>query len=182
MTWRPVWASGDALNLRVEATDTRAGTRYRVRTGSPSPTLGADGAVVLCVRGGRELVVVEQERVGLGLRLWELPRGAADADDAGLVATGLRELCEETGIAAAEGTVLGGVHPDSGVLGTTVAVVLVHVDAAASATADGVEVDAARWVPLDALPGLVARGELRDGISLAALALLWAQPPGGATG
>ncbi len=28
--------------------------------------------------------------------------------------------------------------------------VLVHVDAAASATADGVEVDAARWVPLDA--------------------------------
>ena len=33
----------------------------------------------------------------------------------------LRELCEETGIAAAEGTVLGGVHPDSGVLGTTVA-------------------------------------------------------------
>lgn len=67
-------------------------------------------------------------------------------------------------------------------LGTTVAVVLVHVDAAASATADGVEVDAARWVPLDALPGLVARGELRDGISLAALALLWAQPPGGATG
>ncbi len=44
-----------------------------------------------------QVVLVEQYRHGVGLNLLELPAGAVDPDDADALATGARELMEETG-------------------------------------------------------------------------------------
>lgn len=56
---------------------------------------------VLALTAQRNIVLTRQYRHGFGGPVLELPGGMADASDDSLIATGLRELREETGFTAA---------------------------------------------------------------------------------
>lgn len=171
--WREVFATGDALDLRVEATDVGGATYHRVLTG-PRAGHGAVGAVAVCLAGPagrRQILLVRQERRAPGVELLELPRGSAEPDDATPVASALRELAEETGVAAESGEDLGLIYTDSGVMAGQVGVVLVTLPGPVETTPQPEEVTAALWLPTGEVAARIAAGEVRDGISLAAVAL-----------
>lgn len=166
--WTTEWQAEDQL-LRVESAPLEAGGRptrlHRVVTG-----IGAGaGAVAVASRDG-SVLLVRQVRIIPGVTLWELPRGSADTGDVDLVATARRELTEETGLTTLGGELLGHVYPDTGLLAARVGIVLVHVGEGATSEPDG-EVEEADWFPLDGIAQMVARGDVCDGITLAALAL-----------
>lgn len=134
------------------------------------------GAVVLAQDPDDRLVLIEVDRPIVGRRLLELPRGTSDPGDADPVATGLRELAEETGLRAGRAVALGTVWPDSGLLGDAIEVVLVHdvrPDPAVAA-----EHHDLTWLTAEQVDAAILDGRLRDGISLAALALLRASRAG----
>lgn len=171
--WKLEWSASD-FPVRV---DSRSGstptgepqTHYRVSVGEAS---FAGAVAVPVARDTGRVLLVHQERIRVGRELWELPRGMAEVSDPDPVATALRELREETGINAKAGEFLGMVFPDSGFLASEVAVVLVEVagEEVARDACDG-EVQAQRWFSKEQLDEMIRNGELRDSISLSALAV-----------
>lgn len=171
--WKLEWSAPD-FPVRV---DSRSGstptgepqTHYRVSVGEAS---FAGAVAVPVARDTGHVLLVHQERIRVGRELWELPRGMAEVSDPDPVATALRELREETGINAKAGEFLGMVFPDSGFLASEVAVVLVEVagEDVARDACDG-EVQAQRWFSKEQLDEMIRNGELRDSISLSALAV-----------
>ncbi len=171
--WKLEWSASD-FPVRV---DSRSGstptgepqTHYRVSVGEAS---FAGAVAVPVARDTGRVLLVHQERIRVGRELWELPRGMAEVSDPDPVATALRELREETGINAKAGEFLGMVFPDSGFLATEVAVGLVEVagEEVARDACDG-EVQAQRWFSKEQLDEMIRNGELRDSISLSALAV-----------
>ena len=85
----------------------------------------------------------------------------------------LRELGEETGAQASLVADLGEIYPDVGVFAAAVGVVVAsfefHSDDATDD--DEPEVETSRWFTPKQITDLIARGELRDGVTLAGLAL-----------
>lgn len=150
------------------------------------------GAACVCVRhdGSQpRVLLVEQDRPAAGVRLWEVPSGMVDEDDATPAESALRELGEETGVPATFVADLGEIYPDPGVFAASVQVVLAHataaqaaedaaaqeVDGSGGAKSEGAEqspeVERAGWFTPDQVGRLIASGGLRCGISLAALTL-----------
>ncbi|WP_072343035.1 NUDIX hydrolase [Actinomyces urinae] len=172
--WKLEWSAPD-FPVRVDSrsVSTPVGesqTHYRVSVGEAS--FAGAVAVPIASDTGRVLLV-RQERIRVGRELWELPRGMAEVSDTDPVATALRELHEETGISAKAGEFLGMVFPDSGFLASEVAVVLVEVagEDVARDACDG-EVQAQDWFSRGQLGEMIREGELRDSISLSALAVV----------
>jgi ADP-ribose pyrophosphatase len=169
--WRKVWAS-PGERLFVEARDEDGWTRHRLLSNSEG-----DGAAAVVVDGSRVLFI-HADRPVIGRKLWELPRGQADAADNSPEETAARELLEETGLLAVQSTLIGQIWAESGLCGDTVNVVLVRVDpSAAPAPAEYQEM---RWIDAEQLGGEIAAGRIRDGISIAALALAWSKGAFGA--
>ena len=94
----------------------------------------------------------------------------SEETDADGVATGLRELLEETGFYGENGHSLGQIYPDSGILAGHVEVVSCTVPPQERQAIDG-EVDALQWVSLASLKEMIASGQLQDAISLAAFSI-----------
>ncbi|MGN6743388.1 MAG: NUDIX hydrolase [Amnibacterium sp.] len=140
---------------------------------------GVPGVVVVALQEARVLLV-EHPRPWAGGTLLELPRGfgePADGEPGSDVAAGAaarRELREETGYEADAVEVIGRYHPDSALLPGAVAVVRARVRLGAVPGATDGETDGCLWLPLADVPAAVRYGRLRDGHSLAALALLGA--------
>lgn len=172
-SWKLEWSAPD-FPVRVDSTTTvTAGamrTQYRVSVGEAS---FAGAVCVPIARDTGRVLLVRQERIRVGKVLWELPRDMAESTDSDPVVTALRELHEEIGIRAQSGESFGMIYPDSGFLASEVVVVRVDVEAedVARDAADG-EVDDQRWFSQEDLDELMRSGELRDAISLAALALV----------
>ena len=162
--WRVVWR-GAGERLFVERQHGSDHPRHRFRSNEPG-----DGAVVIVRDEDGRVLLLEIHRHVLGRTLLELPRGQAEADDPDPVATATRELLEESGHTMTGGRVLGQVYPDSGLSGDAVHVVV--ATGVTRGSADGAEFPVQHWLDADELADAVRRGELRDGISLAALALL----------
>jgi 8-oxo-dGDP phosphatase len=134
------------------------------------------GVVVLAERGDGAVALILIRRPRVGDVLWELPRGFEESDDP--LADAARELLEETGLVATRLELVGRFHTDSGLLPDHVVVVRAAVADADEAIAggdgtadDARDVLAVRWWSRAELRAGVARNELRDGITLAALAL-----------
>lgn len=168
MRWTE-YHSDPALRIRLEWAETGGRRMHRIAVGPPGAP--GSGAVVVARRRDGSVLLVRHRRPAVGRTLWELPRGAAEPGDIDLEATGLRELGEETGLRAVTSRALGRIHPDSGLLDSSVEVVAVTVGDEARATRCDGEVDALRWHSLDEIQALIAEGLLRDAISLAALAV-----------
>ncbi|MCH8611495.1 NUDIX hydrolase [Arsenicicoccus dermatophilus] len=191
LDWQPLWADErhGGWQVQVAERETDGWTRPNLRLVLGDEERRLAGAVCVCVRrDGRtgdgpagagdadaesqdRVLLVLQDRPAPGVRLWELPRGMVDPDDASPAASALRELAEETGSRASVAADLGEVYPDTGVFGGSVAVVLAELTRDGDPDEDEPEVEATRWFTRTQLDELVARGELRDGISLAALTL-----------
>jgi ADP-ribose pyrophosphatase len=160
--WTRTWASPDG-RLVVERATSGGVLRHRFRSDAEG-----DGAVVVPVRGGRTLFI-EIDRPVVGERLLELPRGQAEREDADPGATALRELLEETGYLGSSARDVGTIWPDSGLCADAVHVVVVS-DPVRSDTRP--EFLAQHWLTGEEVSEAVRSGRIRDGVSLAALALV----------
>lgn len=164
--WRDVWtAPGE--RLIVQASDEEGWTRHRILSNSEG-----DGAVAVVVDGSRVLFI-DAERPAIARHLWELPRGQADTADGSATTTAARELLEETGLVAIESRLLGQIWAESGLSGDAVNVVLIRIDPRAGQAA--AEYSALRWIDIDRIGQEISDDQIRDGISIAALALAWAK-------
>lgn len=139
-------------------------------------TEGGHGVVAVAEFAGK-LLLVEHYRPATGTNLLEFPRGFGGAPPSGRTvqeharAEGSRELVEETGMASSKSRFMGFIWPDSGILGNKVAVVSLIADSDREVQAKDGEIDDLRWVTPAELRGLIASGQVCDGITLAAYAL-----------
>lgn len=162
--WRIVWR-GAGERLFVERQHGSDHPRHRFRSNEPG-----DGAVVVVRDEEQRVLLLEIHRHVIGRTLLELPRGQAEADDPDPITTAARELLEESGHTMTGGRVLGQVFPDSGLSGDGVHVVV--ATGLEHGAADAAEFPLQRWLDEDEVADAIRRGKLRDGISLAALALV----------
>lgn len=150
----------------VRFPDGSPGTYVRLAATGDRP-----GVAVLVTQGHR-VALVRTYRYPIGEWEWGVPRGmgagSTPEESARL------ELAEELGISSPSLEQLGTVHPDSG--SQTTRVHVFHtVWPGELAPADPNEVHEAAWVPALELADLVARGRIRDGFTLSALALAWSR-------
>lgn len=173
MTWLPwehAWSSpGERLFVERQTEDGH--TRHRFRSDG-----AAEGTVVIAHRDGKVLLI-EVDRPAVRQRLLELPRGQGEPEDRNPIATGVRELSEETGEVLIEPIHLGWIYPDSGLQGDRVHVILGEV-AQPGNTRGPAEYPRQRWLTPSAIDEMIRVGTMRDGISLSALRLQSATRPG----
>lgn len=140
---------------------------------------GARPGAVVIARCGQRIAFVRQWRPTVCAMLWELPRGfgpsgSERSEPETAAQTALRELCEETGYMGRDARELALIYPDSGLLDAVVAVVEVTVPSlddglpGPAGASDG-EVDSLAWWTEAQIDEHIAAGDVRDGITLAAL-------------
>lgn len=189
LDWRPLWSDDRHGRWQVEeATRESDGwTRPNLRLVMGEEEQRLTGAMCVCVRRDGpqpRVLLVEQDRPAPGVRLWEVPSGMVDDEDATPAESALRELGEETGVGASLVADLGEIYPDPGVFSASVQVVLAEATTAQAergearrrsetdmASDEGPEVERTGWFTSDEIATLIADGGLRCGISLAALTL-----------
>ncbi len=135
---------------------------------------------VIALTPDRQMVLIEQYRHGSNTVELEIPGGMIDAADASPQAAGERELVEETGYQGDGPVVVGQVFPNPAIMTNHCYTVLVrncrlvkpvHWD-------DGEDL-VTRLVPFEQVPELVASGQIRHSLVVAALyqfELWWKKP------
>jgi len=127
---------------------------------------------VVAITPDRQLVMVEQYRHGSNTVELEIPGGMMDPEETDPVATGVRELREETGYAGASAHLLGSVYSNPAILSNKTYTVLVeNCRLEHDLEFDSGEDIVTRLVPLDDIPRLVA--EEKIGHSLVVVALYY---------
>ena len=125
---------------------------------------------VIAVTPEKELVMVEQFRHGSNTVELEIPGGIMDATDSSPVATGLRELREETGCEGDNAQLIGKVFANPAIMSNTCFTVLVencHLR-------HGIQFDSGedlmtRFIPVSEIPDLVFSGKVSHSLVVAAL-------------
>ena len=100
MQWTQLWHA-QSFPLWVEGNDAIP-RMHRVMIGGDRA-----GAVVVARNQQGAFALVRQRRLAIERDLWEFPRGMSEESDADGIATGLRELLEETGFHGENGISLG---------------------------------------------------------------------------
>jgi 8-oxo-dGTP pyrophosphatase MutT (NUDIX family) len=157
------------LNIRLADVELPNGRHLEHRLIHTAPGAGA----VVTDQNGRALLLW-RHRFITDTWGWEIPIGKADAgEDPALAAA--REVEEETGWRPGPLRPLMRVEPTPGISDS-----VHHLYRADSATQigapkDDFESSRIEWVPLDMVPGLISRGEITSGTTLAALLYTIAQ-------
>ena len=125
---------------------------------------------VIAVTPDHQLVMVEQYRHGSGTIELEIPGGMMDAGETDPVATGVRELREETGYAGENARRLAQVHANPAIFSNVCHIVIVEN----CRLQHGVEFDhgedlVTKLVPLADIPQLVATEKIKHPLVVAAL-------------
>jgi ADP-ribose pyrophosphatase len=129
-----------------------------------------DWVNVIAVTPDRELVMVEQFRHGTNTVELEIPGGIMDARDASPVATGVRELREETGYEGTNPRLLASVFANPAIMNNTCHTVIVEDCSPKHPVEwDSGEDLVTRLVPVAEVPSLVAAGKIRHPLVVAAL-------------
>ena len=125
---------------------------------------------VIAITPERQLVMIEQYRHGSNTVELEVPGGTMDVTDSSPVATGVRELREETGYAGDNARLLGEIFPNPAIMSNKCFTVLVeNCRLQHSISLDPGEDITVRLVPLDEIPGLVRAGRIRHSLVVVAL-------------
>ena len=135
------------------------------------------GAIMVIPRtpSGRYLLI-KIHRYPVDEELWEFPAGLIEVGE-DPVETAKRELDEETGLVAASASLIGSQFPIAGLISDTFYTVLAEVPEVdeASLTLQADEgIVGAIFVTLDDLARMVRENEIRDGVTLGAVARLLA--------
>jgi len=135
----------------------------------------ARGVVVIAPDGDGRVLLVRMHRYLFPDASWEFVRGSLDEGETPEQAA-RRELGEETALEAGTVAEIGVLRPDTGIWTTEVSVVVATVSDATRIEPQHDEgIATAEFMPLATVWNLVADGEVKDGITLAALALLAAR-------
>lgn len=146
-------------------------------TGIYSVVEKPDFAVVAPLGEGR-LHLVRQHRYPIGAAAWEFPQGTApDAMTGGETpepeALARAELAEETGLTAKRMERIGRIHPDNGLLTHSGEVFLATGLTAGPTAREPTEADMiSAAFPVESVFEMIRAGEITDGPTLAAVALL----------
>ena len=125
---------------------------------------------VIALTPDNQLVMVEQFRHGTNTVELEIPGGIMDRTDADPVATGVRELREETGYEGRAARLLGEVFPNPAIMSYTCYTSLVKDCVLKYPTQfDGGEDIITRLVPVPEIQGLVTGKNIRHSLVLCAL-------------
>ncbi len=125
---------------------------------------------VVAVTPDQHLVMIEQFRHGTDTVELEIPGGITDARDASPIATGVRELREETGYEGENARLLGEVFPNPAIMSNTCYTVLVEqCRLKHPVQLDSGEDLVTRLVPIADLPQLVASQKIRHSLVMVAL-------------
>jgi ADP-ribose pyrophosphatase len=117
-----------------------------------------------------QMVLIEQYRHGSNTVELEIPGGIIDAADASPEAAGSRELAEETGYEGEPAIVVGHVFPNPAIMNNHCYTVLVrNCRPVKPVQFDEGEDLAVKLVPLEQVPQLVAAGQIRHSLVVAAL-------------
>lgn len=128
-----------------------------------------DSVVIIAVNASKEICLVDSYRHPFEAWFWELPGGGGDGQDP--VQAAARELYEEAGITANEGVVLGRLRVCNGLMTEHQVVVLMTDVVVHEHVEREDETRGRKFVSLDDIDAMVARGELGDGQSLSSLYL-----------
>ena len=125
---------------------------------------------VVAITPDKQLVMLEQYRHGSNTVELEVPGGVMDAADVSPLATGVRELREETGYEGDNARIIGEVFSNPAILTNTTYTVLVENCIPKHSTElDSGEDLVTRLVPISDIPGLVATGKIRHSLVVVAL-------------
>ena len=137
--------------------------RYVTRSTQP-------GAVIIPHFADGTLCMLEHYRHTLGETLLEFPRGFGKDGESGWEAA-VREMAEEIGAAALEFSVIGQIVADSGINGDRITVVEATIDS--YDVEEGYEdIDGVAILTRPQLADAISKGEVVDGFTLSAIALL----------
>src|SRR5271155_3543167 len=119
-------------------------------------------SAVVAVDAQERLCLVRQYRHGIADFLWEIPAGKLDRGEAPEVCA-VRELAEETGVAARRWTSLGLYIPAPGIFTEVIHLYLARELEVGTAAPDADEELELEWLPLGEAMERVLRGEWNDG-------------------
>lgn len=129
-------------------------------------------AAVVALDSQNRVCVVRQYRHGIEDFMWEIPAGKLDPGEAPEICA-IRELKEETGVAARDWTSLGVYLPAAGIFNEIIHLYLArHLDVGTAAPDEDEDLEV-QWLPLAEAVARVQRGEWNDGKT--AMAFLRAQ-------
>jgi len=125
---------------------------------------------VVAVTPDKQLVMIEQFRHGSNTVELEIPGGTMDTTDQSPVATGIRELREETGYDGENARLIGEVFPNPAIMSNTCYTVLMeNCQLRHSVEMDAGEDLVTRLVPIQQIPELVRTAKIRHSLVVAAL-------------
>ncbi len=125
---------------------------------------------VIALTADARMVLVEQYRHGSETVELEIPGGVMDAADASPESTGCRELLEETGYEGEKPQIIGQVFPNPAIMSNICFTVFTrNCHYVKPVHFDNSEDIATRLVPLAQVPELVASGQIRHALIVAAL-------------
>jgi 8-oxo-dGTP pyrophosphatase MutT (NUDIX family) len=142
-----------------------------------------DWVNVVAITPDEQLILIEQYRHGSETVELEIPGGIMDSTDASPEATGCRELLEETGYQGEQPRIVGKVFPNPAIMSNTCYTVFVrNCRYVKPVHFDQAEDLVTRLVPVAQAPELVASGQIRHSLVVAALYHfdLWRKSQGGA--
>jgi ADP-ribose pyrophosphatase len=158
---------GAIFRLRSDQVETPAGERAQ-RDYLVHP--GAVGVVAL--DGQQRVVLVRQYRHALGRPLWEVPAGLVDIPGETLPEVAIRELAEETDLAAGRLDLLLDLHPSPGVSDERIRIFLAReltpTGRPHRRTHEEATMTVARF-RLDRAVGMIFDGQITNGVAVAGL-------------
>jgi 8-oxo-dGTP pyrophosphatase MutT (NUDIX family) len=151
----------------------RSDQRVSPRTGQPHEVFVidcVDWVNVIAVTPDDQLVMVEQFRFGTETVELEIPGGTMDKGETDPVATGVRELREETGYAGDNARIIGKILPNPAIMSNICHTVLVENCVSRHALQfDPSEDIITRLVPVADIPRLIREGKIRHSLVVVAL-------------